>query len=167
MIGNATSSGGGLIVGQIVLSLMSLFLLVFTSLLSYFSYSAQARTGIRESLEQLDDVEINNSYKIKPILHRFNFGPIYPKSVILLKLYKTQYNEATASVPEEALDQLNEEDIEEIASEIKEKEEFRELLKNSYVNDDGVFFELTTRNAVAIRRFANNAMTQIRGFWLD
>ena len=166
MVWNAASPGGGLIVGQILLSLMSLFLLVFTSLLSYFSYSAQARTGIRESLEQLDDVEINNSYKIKPILHRFNFGPRNPKSVILIKLYKTQYNEATASIPGEASDHLNQDDIEQIASELEQEDEFRALLKNSYVDDDGVFFELTTRNAVAIRRFANNAMTQIRDIWL-
>ncbi|WP_147439944.1 hypothetical protein [Haloarcula sp. Atlit-7R] len=166
MVGNAASSGSGLIVGQILLSLMSLFLLVFTSLLSYFSYSAQARTGIRESLEQLDDVEINNSYKIKPILHRFNFGPRKPKSTILVKLYKTQYNEATASIPGVGSDHLNEKDIEEIASKLKTEGEFRELLKNSYVNDDGVFFELSTRNAVEIRRFANNAMTQIRDVWL-
>jgi hypothetical protein len=164
---NATTSGSALITGQIVLSLISLVLLVFTSVLSYFSYSAQARTGIRESLEQLEDVEIDNRYKIKPILHRFSFGPCNPESVILLKIYQAQYNEATASIPEEASDQLTEEDIEEIVTELNKENEFRDLLKNSYVDEDGVSFELTTRNAVAVRRFANKAMTEIRSVWLD
>lgn len=167
MLGNATTTGSGLVIGQIVLSLMSLFLLVFTSLLSYFSYSAQARTGIRESLEQLDDVEINSSYKIKPILHRFDFGPLNPRSIILIKLYGTRYNEAAASIPKEASYQLDAAEIEHLESDLKQEDEFSELIENSYINDDGVFFELTTRNPVAIRRFANNAMTQLRDMWLD
>lgn len=169
MIGNATTfdSGSGLIVGQIALSLLSLILLVFTSILSYFSYSAQARAGIRESLEQLEDVEINSSYKIKPILHRFNFGPINPESIILLKIYKTNYNEATAGIPQNASDQLGKEQVEHIAAKLNNEEEFKNLLKNSYVDENGIVFELTTRNEVAIRRFANKSMTQLREVWLN
>jgi ribosomal protein L18E len=167
MVGNVTSSGVTLIVGQIALSLLSLGLLVFTTILSYFSYSAQARTGVRESLEQLDDVEINSSYKLKPILHRFEFGPKNPKSVLLIKIYKTQYNEASASVPKAASDQLNEDQIESITDKLYKDDEFHALLQDSGVNGDGIFFELATRNAVTARRFANSAMTEIRDAWLN
>ena len=167
MPGNATASGGPLITGQIALSVLSLFLLVFTSILGYFSYSAQARTGIRESIEQLDDVEITTSYKLKPILHRFEFGPLDPKSVLLIKLYKTQHNEATASIPVEALGQYDQNDIEKVVGELEKDSEFRDVLEESYVGVDGIFFELSSRNGVAIRRFANKAMSELRDSWLS
>lgn len=165
MPGNATSSGGALITAQIALSLLSLGLLVFTSILSYFSYSAQARTGIRESLEQLDDVEINSTYKLKPILHRFDFSLKDPKSIILVKLYQTQHNEATASIPKKASEQFDEDHIEDVVEELEKDEEFSSVLDDSYVNEDGVFFVLTTRNAVKTRRFANRAVTELQNIW--
>lgn len=166
MPANATSFGSPFLAGQIAFSLLSLALLIFTSVLSYFSYSAQARTGIRESLEQIDDVEINNRYKLKPILHRFDFGPLNPNSTLLIKVYQTQYNESVASIPENATDQLDEEEIETIVENVLEDSEFRELLGDSYLRKDGVYFELDTRNAVAIRRFANKAMEEIRDVWV-
>lgn len=165
MQGNVPSSGGSLLLGQIALSLLSLGLLVFTSILSYYSYSAQARTSVRESLEQLDDIELDR-YKLKPILHRFEFGPLNPKSVLLMKVYDTKHDRPDASVPETATDHLDEDDIEEIADRLNESE-LGDDLEDSYIDEDGIYFEIATRNAVAVRRFANIAMTEIRDLWLD
>jgi len=149
-----------------IISTVSLLLLIFTAILSYYSYSSQARTGVREALEQLDDVEINNKYKIKPILHRFHFGPLSPQSSLLLKIYQTQYNEAAASIPVSATEQVDEDFLDAINTQLTEDENLDELLQTASINHDGVHFELTTRNAVSIRRFANRAMTIMRDEWL-
>jgi hypothetical protein len=154
-----------LVAGQIAVSVVSLFLLIFTSVLSYYSYSAQARTGIRESLEQLDDVEISNTYKVKPILHEFDFAFRDPRSVVLIKLYSTQYNEAAASVPQDTTTQIEEDNLPEILEDIRADSDFDDLLTDVWVNDDGVHLELRTRNAVEIRRLANAVMVEIRDWW--
>ncbi|WP_324666067.1 hypothetical protein [Haloarcula sediminis] len=150
-----------------IVSVISLILLIFTSVLSYYSYSAQARTGVREALEQLDDVEINNKYKIKPILHRFRFRPLSPESSLLLKIYKTQHNEAAASVPVSATEQVDNDFLNAIITQLTEDEDLDELLQTASIDRDGVHFELSTRNAVSVRRFANRVMTIMRDEWLD
>lgn len=57
------------------LTIFNTFLIGITILLSYQSFKFQTRTGIRESLEQLEDVEFYNE-KFSPILHKLIFRPI-------------------------------------------------------------------------------------------
>ncbi|GAA3880515.1 hypothetical protein GCM10022627_36920 [Haloarcula argentinensis] len=99
-------------------------------------------------------------------MHEFDFGVCNPTTSILLKIYKTQYNEAAASIPESATEQIDNEMFEKIVTALEGEEQFEELLKESSVDDDGVHFELATRNAVTARRFANRAMTELREKWL-
>ena len=80
------------------IQLVNLLLLVTTAILSARSFAFQARASVRESIEQLDDVEYQNANqrKVKALLHRFSFGWAdfltlgligNPESQILLKEY--------------------------------------------------------------------------------
>lgn len=72
-------------------------LLLFTTYLSIQTQIFQVRTGIRESLEQLDDYEFRRgSLKLKPILHRFKYRGPWSESEVLVK-WRNPGNHATTS----------------------------------------------------------------------
>lgn len=100
------------------LSVLNVLLVLLTILFTARSYASQVRTNVRESLEQLDDIEYEDRdrRKLKPILNEFDFGWIHhaslgvvgprPRSEILLKEYRAgthgQWASRTAEVSEEA-----------------------------------------------------------------
>ena len=74
-------------------------ILIFTAVLSYSTRTFQVRTSIRESIEQLEDVELRSG-KLRPILYRFNYA-IGGRSTcsVQLKYYKDGRNPASANQP--------------------------------------------------------------------
>jgi len=68
------------------LSFLTFLGIIPTIILGYSSMNHQRRNAARESIEQLDDLYLRSSYKIKPILHEF---PKWPgrRSSVKLKIY--------------------------------------------------------------------------------
>jgi len=144
------------------LTVFNTFLIGITILLSYQSYQFQTRTGIRESLEQLDDVEFNQE-KLRPILHDFVFRPLRGhRATVHLKYYRFGTNPASANkshynVFERTFFYLNDRDasgIPEIRlrNAITEKLSGMAEIEDVWIEDTGIFLELDTGNAVEVRR---------------
>lgn len=144
------------------LTVFNTFLIGITFLLSYQSFKFQTRTGIRESLEQLEDVEFKKE-KLRPILHELVFRPVRGhRATVHLKYYRFGRNPASANkshynvfhhtfhelnkrdsngVPEDRLRQA-------IVSKLSELDEVADV----WIEDTGIFLEYDTGNAVEVRR---------------
>jgi len=81
-INNSTvpSSKSTSLLSQIPIELLLLLVTIVLSALGVYlslgTHIFQVKTGLRESLEQLDDILIGNNTKIRVILHDFAYSPI-------------------------------------------------------------------------------------------
>lgn len=144
------------------LALFNTFLISVTIILSYQSIKFQSRTSIRESLEQLDDVEYS-SEKLKPILHKFAFRPLRGhQTIVQLKYYRYSSQPATSSQSGPHLFQGTLYSINRhVESEIP-KDEFLQAISRKlstldevsdiWVEDTGIFLQYETGNSVEVRR---------------
>jgi len=160
------------LVAQNPLTLFNTLLLVLTGYLSYTSYVFQKRTGVRESLEQLEDVEYGSG-KLRPILHRFEFTPFLREKVeVQLKYYHFGKNPASAGVLNDLfqrqLYQLNGRDSsyseyrqEDFESDIQEFLCDLNYCKSASVDSEGIVVTFQTTNAVEIRRRVNLIMQKL------
>lgn len=172
-------------VAQNPLTLFNTLLLVVTGYLSYTSYVFQKRTGVRESLEQLEDVEYGSG-KLRPILHRFEFIPFLRKKVeVQLKYYHFGNSPASAGVLndlfQKQLYHLNGRDSsyseygqEEFSSDIERALNSLDYCDSASVDSEGIVVMFQTTNAVEIRRRANLTMQKLyemrstdRGEWKE
>lgn len=145
------------------LTIFNTILLLFTGYLSYSSFKFQTRTSVRESLEQLDDVEFRQE-KLRPILHELKFRPLRGhQTTVHLKYYT--FGRAPESASRNAgrlfvqthsqLDSMHEEND-------LSHQEFKNLLKSALesldpvdrieVDDTGIFLRFDTGNPVSVRR---------------
>lgn len=140
------------------ISALNLVLLCITIVLSVSSYSSQARMSVRESIEQLDDLEINHSTKIKPALHDFDFGILNPRSTVQFRILGAAQNPSTASqyVTSNSLfhDSRN--------SEMESFLEQRDLVSKAEFNEPEVIVKIPSRNAVEVKQATEEIMLQIR-----
>lgn len=154
------------------LTLFNSLLLIGTGWLSYSSYKFQSRAGVREALDQLEDIDIYRG-KLSPILDEFTFKPLSGEfsSTVKLKYYKYGRNPASANKEDSLLSRtlylLNDK----AASENITEEEFYRLLSESLeelptvdavaVNTNGIFLQFETVNAVQVRRRTEFVLEQI------
>jgi hypothetical protein len=61
---------------EIILLFITIALSALGVYLSLGTHVFQVKTGLRESLEQLDDILIGNNTKVRVILHDFEYSPI-------------------------------------------------------------------------------------------
>lgn len=69
------------------LSILSFIGILITIILSGLSLSLQRRAAARESLEQLDDVQLRHTAKLRPLLHEYSW--LRRKAVVKLKAYRS------------------------------------------------------------------------------
>jgi hypothetical protein len=144
------------------LTIFNTALIGVTILLSYQSFKFQSRTSVRESLEQLDDVEFSKE-KLKPILHEFIYQPIRgSRTIVQLKYYRFGKNPASASLSRQNLFsrtfyKLNGRDGSDIPEMrlrdaiVNKLSELDEVV-NVWLEDTGIFIEFDTGNSVEVRR---------------
>ena len=155
------------------LNSVNFVLLVATAMLSYNSYIAQKRAGLRESLEQLDDVEYYQE-KLKPILHEFDYIPfLKQESVVLLKYYKEGANPASSNRPTELFRQtlwrvrgkshsgelITNESVYEA---LQKKLDKLEDLNVERVDESGIYFKINSVDPVFVRERTDVALTKLR-----
>lgn len=157
------------------LTVFNTLLLVLTGYLSYSSYVFQVQTSIRESLEQLEDVELRRG-KVRPILHDFNHSIISDsRTSVLLKYYHDGRNPANANQPRGPFRCVryhlaNHHDKMQ-AGEPVEEEKFLDGLEQSLpdipgvitvtTNDSGIFLEIDSDDAVFVRRLTEDVMEKV------
>lgn len=142
-----------------IVTAFNFLLLMFTALLSYRSYVAQTRTGIRESLEQLDDVQLNGSVKIKPILHRFNFGILDPRTELYIKFYNFGQQPASASSLIDDVGMFHPSRSDDMVEYLNS---YCPQVESTELRDDGLIIHVSSRNAVEIRRCTDQIMREIK-----
>lgn len=144
------------------LGIFNTILISVTILLSYQSFKFQTRTGIRESLEQLEDIEFSKE-KLKPVLHEFVFKPFRGhRTTVQLKYYRYSTKPASASQNRDDLFHRTFYSINRDADTEIPEEKFREAIgaklstldevANVRLEDTGIFLEYDTGNAVEVRR---------------
>jgi len=69
------------------LPILSFFGILLTIVISLNSLNIQRSASARESLEQLDDIDIQSSIRLKPILHRYSSWP-RGKAEVKIKVYQ-------------------------------------------------------------------------------
>lgn len=140
------------------LTVLNLGLLLLTLTLSYFSYTAQRRNSTRESIEQLDDLYINNSLKVKPLLHEFKFGPLRPSSSIHFQFLNPQNDRAAvATRPATSIPLLHISRLREI-----EKYLHRTLdVSGVQANENSIEIQISSRNPVLVRATVEEALSEI------
>lgn len=78
------------------LTTFNTLLLILTAYLGYSSFIFQNRTSVRESLEQLGDLELGHDI-LSPILHKYSYSLFREtETVVLLKYYTAGENPARA-----------------------------------------------------------------------
>jgi len=140
---------------------ISLALLIFTAVLSLQGYIFRVQTGIRESVEQLDDILVTGTSKLKPIVHSLSYRPwIWPsKNKVEVKFYNTRQSLASVSSPHTApLWWLND----------TEQTQLMKALRNldgieaAKVTKEGILFTSRSNNSARIRRATQSVMRVIR-----
>lgn len=140
-------------------------LLVTTAYLSVSSYKFQTRAGIRESLEQLDDLDLGEE-KFSPVLYEVKHRLFWKsRAVVQLKYYQFGKEPAAAarwedlfnvtlSKMERGLDLKEDEYFSESAAIIEIQNELMELhhVDNVYQGTQGFRLEIDSINALRIRR---------------
>lgn len=145
-----------------VLTVINTSLILVTIYLSYQSFKFQTRTSIRESLEQLEDIDFYHE-KFSPILYKFDFRPVRGhRTTVQLKYYSYGRNPASASDNQRDLFNrtfyiLNDRDYSGIPTKrlrqaIAEKLLEAEAVTDVWTDDTGIFLEYDTGNAVEVRR---------------
>ncbi len=147
------------------LTVFNTLLLLFTGYLSYSSYVFQTRTSIRESLEQLDDVEFRKG-KLRPMLHSYDHSIIRSACIVELKYYRNGRNPASANQLDEAFrferhriakihDDMNHGepfDTNVFLSAVEESIPTLPKVTDTRVTADGIFIDIESSDAVLIRR---------------
>ena len=162
------------------LTVFNSILLVLTGYLSYTSYIFQMRTGIRESLEQLEDIEIDRS-KLRPILHSFKFSLLRgSKTIVQLKYYSDGRNPANANQPRrlfrsERYKLARDHDDLETNNPIDEADFFRGIgeyitrttpVKDAKAEPMGIMLHIYSDDAVEIRRVTESILDDLYSmFW--
>jgi len=140
------------------ISALNLVLLCITIVLSVSSYSSQARMSVRESIEQLDDLEVNHSTKIKPSLHDFDFGILNPRSTVQFRVLSPAQNPSTASKYITSSSLFHESRNSEMESFLEQ----RDLVSRAEFNEPEVIVGISSRNAVEVKQATEEIMLQIR-----
>lgn len=144
----------------------SFVLLVITAFLSFQTHVFQYRTSIRESLEQLDDVEVTNTVKVRAILNKFDYWGLsiqkllYGKTTLLVKFHSMERVPEAASDPSCTMFHwLQDDEVEEFLEELEQS-----ISGISDVKSGDGEFEITiySRNSVEIRRIASQVTVKIR-----
>lgn len=153
------------------LTLFNTFLLIFTGYLSLSSYKFQSRTSIRESLEQLEDIEFRKE-KLSPIMHDFGFRPIRGhRTTVQLKYYRFGKNPASASKLHNRLFHTTLYEANRTEEDKLSEDTFYDALQRKLSNLDGVngvwirntgiFLTYDTGNAVEVRKRTEKALNML------
>lgn len=151
---------------QTLLSVVSIGLLVVAILISlatlwltWRSHLSQKRGDIRDGLEEIDDIEIDEHMKIKPIFHSFDYSCRNPKTKVLLKLYEPGTEGVQASFPKKPSRSLfkDEKQVGWTESQLKNVNGFEEEVESLQSEKYGVLLTLNTENPVIIRKWTNRA----------
>lgn len=144
-------------VAQVLLSFVSIGLLFVTIYLSWQSRIAQKQMGIRQSLEELDDIEIDEHLKIKPLLHSFDYSFRNSKTKVLFKLYEPGTKGRQASKPKKPDYSLykQEKQIEWIENQLKGFDGYDDEIESLQSDKYGILLTLNTENPVTIRNWTD------------
>jgi hypothetical protein len=153
------------------LTLLNTFLIIITILLSYNAYKFRTRASVRESLEQLDDVEFRKE-KLRPILHELDFRLIRKhRTTVHLKYYTFGREPASASLSNKNLFwrtfyQLNNKDADGIPTEqlreaIAGKSRELDKVEKVWIEDTGIYLQFKTGNAVQVRRWTEDVLQNL------
>jgi len=142
-------------------SVLNFALLLFTAVLSFNTYRFQKQAGLRESLEQLEDVEFLGG-KLRPILHKFSYIPmVRATSMVELQYYQFGREPSSAGQLSKPL-QIQYNSLTDRGSNEYSRQQFnsdlmkfiinRDKCKRVEVNDNGILLEFETVNPVVVRR---------------
>ncbi|MCU4801333.1 hypothetical protein OB920_13210 [Halobacteria archaeon HArc-gm2] len=155
------------------LTIFNSLLLITTAVLSFSSQIFQTRTSIRESLEQLEDVEFHRE-KLKPILHNVEYFPLLKgKSTVLLKYYQEGRNPASANKPLDLFTRtLNKAGRVHSDNRVFTKEKAYSGIKRtlnevegvtvSRVDESGIYLEIPSADSVVVRERTDAVLTRLR-----
>lgn len=155
------------LIDSIGLTGLNTILIIGSLYLGYRTFVFQARAGIRESLEQLEDVAFNRS-KLTAMLHEFDF--LRSHSTVLLKYYMPGRNPASANQPTDLFHRQSpwrKSDDEEFTQErsyeaVRRHVESTDGVTSSRVDEEGIFLEISSRNAVEIRSVADKVLRNLK-----
>lgn len=136
---------------QGLLQMITLVLIIFTSYLSYGSYKFQIRAAIRESLEQLDDIELGSQEKAKVMLHEFSYDLYKPETTLLFQFYTIGDRPEAAAIPDSIMLQSL---CEEQRNRFVDKIESLDKVKYSRITETGIQIECIGKESVEIRQIA-------------
>jgi hypothetical protein len=139
------------------LQIATFILLLFTTYLSIQTQLFQVRTAIRESLEQIDDFQLEEDLKLKAILYRFSYRGRWSQSRIFIK-WRTPGADASMSSNHEQvlywLDQQGESDF-------IERLETENSVSDVKKTDHGMLFTIQSKDPVKVRQVVETVFEAI------
>lgn len=152
-------------VAQVLLSFASIGLLFVAIHLSWQSRIAQKQMRKRQSLEELDDIEMNENLKFKPLLHSFDHSLRDPQTKVLFKFYEPGTKGRMASRPKHPGYTVDNQDtqIEWMENQLKNEDLFEKEVESIEAEKYGILLSLNTENPVTIRNWSDRASAYLIG----
>lgn len=149
------------VVFNILLSIISIFVIFAAAVLSYQSYIVQAQVSVRNALEQLDDVYIKDGLKMKVLIYEFQYGICNfrnPKTTLHFKFHEHESHLETVSIPLWKSDEFTKPGREYLEYYLEEKEEVEEI----GIGLSGVHVEVASKDPLVVRSVAEKATEQLQ-----
>ena len=132
----------------LTLQVATFALLLFTTYLSIQTQLFQVRTSIRESLEQIDDFQLETDLKFNAILHRFSYKGPWSRSRIFVKWRTPGADASMSSNHEQVLYWLDQQGKSDLFACLKDEASVSDFEET----DHGILFTIQSKDPVKVRR---------------